>query len=492
MNRPTAEPPAPRFAGDRHEWEAVIGLEVHAQVTSESKLFSGADATFGAEPNRSVSLVDAGMPGMLPVPNRFCVQQAIRTGLGIGGTISRMSVFDRKNYFYPDLPQGYQISQYSDPVSVGGEVRVPLGPGAVRRVGIVRLHLEQDAGRSVHDEMPGLTLVDLNRAGVALMEIVTEPDLRGPEEAAAFVRELRSILRCLGTCSGNMEEGALRTDVNVSVRRPEESYGTRCEIKNVNSIRFVQQAVRHEVERQIRVRESGRAVEQETRLFDPSSGRTRAMRSKEDAHDYRYFPDPDLPPLRIPDEWIEEARASLPELPEARRRRLVEESGLPENDAATLAGDPGAAAYFDRLAQGRDPLLCANWILNELFGYLRRDSLSSDESPVSADALGGILDLLARKAISSKGAKEVFAEMWRGGGGANEIVERLQLSQLSDSDSIAEAVDKVIAANPAEVERVKAKPNLVGWFVGQVMRETGGRADPKQAQLLVRERLGLG
>ena len=358
--------------------------------------------------------------------------------------------------------------------------------------GSSRLHLEQDAGRSVHDREPGLTLIDLNRSGVPLMEIVTEPDLRSAEEAAAFVRELRSMLRYLGTCSGNMEEGSLRTDVNVSVRRPGDEYGTRCEIKNVNSIRFVQQAVRHEIQRQIALIESGGTVEQETRLFDPADGSTRAMRTKEDAHDYRYFPDPDLLPLELDEAWIEGLRSTLPEMPEAKRLRLVHDCGLPESDAATLAADPAAARFFDALAEGRDPALCANWVLNELFGYLRRDEVSIEEAPVPAAALGAILDLLRTGHISSKGAKDVFAEMWKNGGEPGEIVERLGLSQVTDADAIEAAVDRVIEANPDEAERARKKPNLAGWFVGQVMKETRGRADPKQASALVRKKLGLG
>ena len=489
---PIREASAPTFEGSTGTWEAVVGLEVHAQVVSESKLFSSAPASFGADPNQNVSLVDAAMPGMLPVLNRHCVEQAVRTGLGLGSRINRRSIFDRKNYFYPDLPQGYQISQYSDPVATGGEVRVQLKDGSTRRVGIVRLHLEQDAGRSVHDREPGLTLIDLNRSGVPLMEIVTEPDLRSAEEAAAFVRELRSLLRHLGTCNGNMEEGSLRTDVNVSVRHPGDDLATRCEIKNVNSIRFVQQAVRHEIRRQIAVIESGGTIQQETRLFDPVDGSTRAMRTKEDAHDYRYFPDPDLLPLDLDDEWIEGIRRALPELPEARRLRLTRECGLPGNDAATLAADPAVARYFDVLAANRDPGLCANWVINELFGHLRRDEVAIEDAPVPAPSLGAILDLLVAGRISSKGAKSVFAEMWRNGGDPEAIVERLGLSQVTDAGTIEAAVDRVIAANPGEVERVRKKPNLVGWFVGQVMKETRGRADPKQASALVRKKLGLG
>ncbi len=489
--RPPAEAPTPAYEGGTGLWEAVVGLEVHAQVVSKSKLFSSAPASFGARPNENVSLVDAAMPGMLPVLNRHCVEQAVRTGLGLGARINQRSIFDRKNYFYPDLPQGYQISQYSDPVSTGGEVRILLKDGSLRRVGIVRLHLEQDAGRSIHDREPGLTLIDLNRSGVPLMEIVTEPDLRSAEEAAAFVRELRSILRYLGTCTGNMEEGSLRTDVNVSVRRPGAELGTRCEIKNVNSIRFVQQAVRYEIRRQIALIESGETVEQETRLFDPTDGSTRAMRTKEDAHDYRYFPDPDLLPLELEKDWIEDIRSSLPELPEAKRTRLVQECGLPEGDAATLAADPEAAAYFDALASGRDPILCANWVLNELFGYLRREVVAIGDAPVAAPALGAILDLLQSGRISSKGAKDVFAEAWRNGGDPAEIVRRLGLVQVKDTGEIEAAVDRVIAANPDEAQRARKKPNLAGWFVGQVMRETRGRADPKQAIALVRKKLGL-
>lgn len=487
-----AEAAAPRIEGANGAWEMVIGLEIHAQVTSRSKLFSGAPTDFGAAPNGNVSLVDAAMPGMLPVLNRYCVEQAVRTALGLGSRINLHSVFDRKNYFYPDLPQGYQISQYSDPIAGAGQVRVDLPNGESRRVGIVRLHLEQDAGKSLHDQEPGVTLVDLNRTGVALMEIVTEPDLRSPEEAGEFVRKLRTILRYLGTCDGNMEEGSMRADINVSVRRPDSEYGTRCEIKNINSVRFLQQAIRFESSRQIEHLEAGGVVQQETRQFDPVTGRTRPMRTKEDAHDYRYFPDPDLLPLKLDPEWVENIRASLPELPDERKSRLVQSHGISETDASILVEEAATADYFEEAARGRDPFAAANWIVNELFGYLNRDRVSIEDCPVSALALGSILDLISEGTISGKIAKEVLGLVWSEGGDPEDIVRKRGMSQVRDETAIETAVDRVFAANPAEVARAQRKPSLAGWFVGQVMKETAGRADPKKVNALVRRKLGAG
>lgn len=482
---------APRLQGREGEWEMVIGLEVHAQIKSASKLFSGAATDFGANPNEQVSLVDAAMPGMLPVLNRFCVEQAVRSALGLGCEVQRRSVFDRKNYFYPDLPQGYQISQYSDPIAKGGEVLIETDAGT-RRVRLVRLHLEQDAGKSLHDQAPGTTLVDLNRTGVALMEIVSEPDMRSAEEAAAFVRKLRSLLRYLGTCDGNMEEGSLRADINVSVRRPDAPYGTRCEVKNLNSARFLQQAVRFEAERQIQLIEDGGTVEQETRLFDTGSGRTRSMRSKEDAQDYRYFPDPDLLPLVLDEAWIEGIRASLVELPDARRDRFVKDCGLSTTDAAVLVEEKATAEYYERASKGRDPLRVANWILHELFAYLNREKVAIEECPVTSDFLGQLVDLVENQTISGKIAKQVLEKTWSEGIAPAEIIEREGLAQVTDSSAIEETVDRVIEANPDEVERARKKPSLAGWFVGQVMKETKGRADPKQVNALVRSKLSLG
>lgn len=495
MNSPVTMAPtealAPTIEGADGTWETVIGIEVHAQILSQAKLFSGAAAAFGTPPNSSVSLVDAAMPGMLPVLNRFCVEQAVRSGLGLGCQINLRSVFDRKNYFYPDLPQGYQISQYSDPIATGGQVAVDLEDGDRRTVGIVRLHIEQDAGKSIHDQDPDVTLVDLNRTGVALMEVVTEPDLRSPAEAGLFLRKLRSIFRCLRTCDGNMQEGSLRADVNVSIRRPGAELGTRCEIKNLNSVRFLQQAIRSEAERQIELVESGGMVEQETRLFDTDTGQTRTMRSKEDAQDYRYFPDPDLPPLVLDESWVEEIRASLPELPDARRDRLIAECGLPPASAASIVEDVDIADYFEAVAEGRDPKMVANWLLNELLAFLNRDNVPITESPVSATALGSLLDMVAGGKVSGRSAKDVLALAWEEGGDPVAIVREQGLEQVTDAGEIEALVARIVADNPVEAERALNKPSLAGWFVGQVMRETRGRADPAQVNRLVREKLGI-
>ena len=472
-------------------WETVIGLEVHAQVASRTKLFSTAPVSFGEEPNQSVSLVDAAMPGMLPVLNRFCVEQAVRTALALGATVHPRSIFDRKNYFYPDLPQGYQISQYSDPIATGGGMEILTGPDGPRQIRIVRLHIEQDAGKSTHDREPGITLVDLNRAGVALMEIVTEPDLRTDEEAGALLRGLRAILRTLGTCGGNMERSELRADVNVSVRRLGAELGTRCEIKNLNSIRFMQQAIRFEAQRQIEILEEGGSIRQETRLFDPTSGRTRTMRGKEEAEDYRYFPDPDLPPLELDPAWIESIRASLPELPVARQARFVSELGLPAAQAAILAEDPVAAEYFEKTAQGREAKTAAHWIVNELFAHSNRTGTDIADCPVSPTQLGAIIDLTEAGTISGTTAKELLGIIWEEGGDPAELVAQRNLGQVTDTSALEADVERVLAANPEEVARAQKKPTLAGWFVGQVMKESGGRADPKQVGRLVREKLGI-
>jgi aspartyl-tRNA(Asn)/glutamyl-tRNA(Gln) amidotransferase subunit B len=489
MNAPVN--PKKLIKGALGDWEVVIGMEIHAQVTSRSKLFSGAPTAFGAEPNDNVSLVDAAMPGMLPVINRECVAQAVRTGLGLKAQINHRSVFDRKNYFYPDLPQGYQISQYKSPIVGEGEVTVDLPDGETIRVGIERLHLEQDAGKSLHDQHPSLSFVDLNRSGVALMEIVSKPDLRSSEEAKAYVTKLRTILRYLGTCDGDMEKGNLRADVNVSVRRPGEPFGTRCEIKNVNSIRFIGQAIETEARRQIAIIEEGGTIQQETRLFDPNKGETRSMRSKEEAHDYRYFPDPDLLPLEIDDAFIERLRAELPELPDAKKARFVSDFGLSAYDATVLVAERAAADYFEAVARGRDGKAAANWVINELFGRLNKEGRGIEDSPVSAAQLGAVIDLIADGTISGKIAKDLFEILWSEGGDPREIVERRGLKQVTDTGAIEAAVDQIIAANPDKVEQAKAKPTLLGWFVGQTMKATGGKANPAAVNALLKAKLGI-
>jgi aspartyl-tRNA(Asn)/glutamyl-tRNA(Gln) amidotransferase subunit B len=476
--------------GRTGKWEVVIGMEVHAQVAAKSKLFSGAATDFGAEPNTQVSLVDAAMPGMLPVINEFAVEQAVRTGLGLNAQINLSSVFDRKNYFYPDLPQGYQISQYPKPVVGQGKITIDLADGSSREVGITRLHLEQDAGKSLHDQHPKLTFIDLNRSGQALMEIVSEPDMRSSEEAGAYLKKLRSILRYLGTCDGNMEEGSMRADVNVSVRKPGEPYGTRCEIKNVNSIRFVQQAVEYEARRQIEILEDGGVIKQQTRLFDANRGETRAMRSKEEAHDYRYFPDPDLLPLELEAAWVEKIKAGLPELPDPKKARFTKEYGLSAYDAGVLAAEMAPATYYETVAKGRDPKIAANWIMGELFAVLNRQNLTIEQSPVSAEKLGGLLDLLADNTISGRIAKDVFAEMVETGKAAKDIVEEKGLKQITDTGPIETAADTVIAANPDQVAKFKAgNDKLIGWFVGQVMKATGGKANPQVVNEILRKKL---
>ena len=480
--------------GATGDWEIVIGMEVHAQVTSQAKLFSGASTAFGGEPNAHVSLIDAAMPGMLPVINEECIAQAVRTGLGLKAQINLRSVFDRKNYFYPDLPQGYQISQYKSPVVGEGEVVVDL-PEETIRVGIERLHLEQDAGKSLHDRHPTMSYVDLNRSGVALMEIVSKPDLRSSEDAKAYVMKLRSILRYLGTCDGDMEKGSLRADVNVSVRKPGAPLGTRCEIKNVNSIRFIGQAIEHEARRQIEIIEDGGAIEQETRLFDSVRGETRSMRSKEEAHDYRYFPDPDLLPLELTPEFVESLRTSLPELPDEKKHRFMADYALSAYDADVLVAERESAEFFEAVVRGgvgrRDAKTAANWVINELFGRLNKEGREIGASPVDAEQLGIILDLLADGTISGKIAKDVFEIVWTEGGDPRQIVDARGLKQVTDTGEIERAVDAIIAANPDKVEQAKTKPAVVGWFVGQVMKSSGGKANPQTVNTLLRGKLGV-
>jgi aspartyl-tRNA(Asn)/glutamyl-tRNA(Gln) amidotransferase subunit B len=494
-------PKVKTIAGAKHDWELVIGMEVHAQVSSNAKLFSGASTQFGAEPNSNVAFVDAAMPGMLPVINEYCVEQAVRTGLGLKADINLKSAFDRKNYFYPDLPQGYQISQLYHPIVGEGEVLVEMGDGTARMVRIERIHMEQDAGKSIHDMDPHMSFVDLNRTGVCLMEIVSRPDIRGPEEAAAYIAKLRQIMRYLGTCDGNMQNGNLRADVNVSICLPGayEKYqetqdfshlGTRCEIKNMNSMRFIQQAIEVEARRQIAIVEAGGTVDQETRLYDPDKGETRSMRSKEEAHDYRYFPDPDLLPLEIEQAWVDDIAAKLPELPDEKKARFIEAFGLTDYDASVLTAEVESAAYFEEVAKGRNGKLAANWVINELFGRLKKEDHEITDSPVSPAQLGGIIDLIASDAISGKIAKDLFEIVYTEGGDPAQIVEERGMKQVTDTGAIEAALDEIIAANPAQVEKAKVNPKLAGWFVGQVMKATGGKANPKAVNELVAQKLG--
>jgi aspartyl-tRNA(Asn)/glutamyl-tRNA(Gln) amidotransferase subunit B len=505
----TYETPKPKIvSGAKQDWELVIGMEVHAQVSSKAKLFSGASTRFGAEPNSNVSFVDAGMPGMLPVINEFCVAQTVRTGLGLKADINLRSAFDRKNYFYPDLPQGYQISQLYHPIVGEGEVLVEMGQNeagqpTARTVRIERIHLEQDAGKSIHDMDPAMSFVDLNRTGVALMEIVSRPDIRGPEEAAAYVSKLRLIMLYLGTCDGNMQNGNLRADVNVSVCRPGayEKYretgdhshlGTRCEIKNMNSLRFIQAAIDFEARRQIAILEGGGTVEQETRLYDPDNGETRSMRSKEEAHDYRYFPDPDLLPLELEQDWVDGIAAKLPELPDAKKARFMADHGLSDYDASVLTADLDAAHYFEAaVAEAGDGKAAANWVINELFGRLKKDDRDIADSPVSPAQLGGIIRLIKSGDISGKIGKDVFEIVYTEGGDPAQIVEDRGLKQVTDTGAIEKAVDEIMEANPAQVEKAKQNPKLAGWFVGQVMKATGGKANPKAVNEIVTAKLGL-
>ena len=487
--------------GQTGDWEIVIGMEVHAQVSSNSKLFSGASTEFGAEPNNQVSFIDAGMPGMLPVINAKCVEQAVRTGLGLKAKINLNSIFDRKNYFYPDLPQGYQISQYKNPIVGEGEVFIDLKDGSSIRVGIERLHLEQDAGKSLHDQSPDSSYVDLNRSGIALMEIVTKPHMRTSEEAAAFLKKLRAIVRYLGTCDGNMDEGSMRADVNVSVCRAGgydkfradgsfKHLGTRCEIKNVNSMRFIAQAVEYEARRQVEIIEGGGTIKQETRLFDSKQNETRSMRSKEEAHDYRYFPDPDLLPLTLEAAWVADIEKSLPELPDDKRARFIA-LGLSPYDASVLVAERELADYYEALAKGVDGKAAANWLNNEILGRLNRDSLSITDVPVSAAANNAIVAMVADGTISGKIAKDLLDIIWTEGGDPRQVVEARGLRQVTDTGAIDAAIEAVIAGNPDKVEEVKAKPKLAAWFVGQVMKQTGGKANPAVVNAALKKRLNL-
>lgn len=491
-----APDPKRLISGATGPWEVVIGMEVHAQVTSRSKLFSGASTAFGARPNANVSLIDAAMPGMLPVINMECVRQAVRTGLGLKAQINLRSVFDRKNYFYPDLPQGYQISQFQHPIVGEGKVTISVGPDSNGQfedivIGIERLHLEQDAGKSMHDQHPSMSFVDLNRSGIALMEIVSKPDLRSADEAKAYLAKLRTIVRYLGTCDGNMDEGSMRADINVSVRRPGEPFGTRCEIKNVNSIRFVGQAIDYEAQRQIAVLEDGGVIDQETRLFDAVKGQTRSMRSKEETHDYRYFPDPDLLPLEFDQSFVDTLSAALPELPDSKKNRLMADLGLSAYDASILVTEKAIADYFEAVAKGRDGKTAANWVINDLLGALNKTGLDIEKTPVSPEQLGAIIDLIKEQTISGKIAKDLFEIVWKEGGDPARIVEQRGMRQVTDTGAIEKAVDEVIAANPDKVAQAQAKPTLAGWFVGQVMKATGGKANPQTVNALVKEKLGI-
>ncbi|HEY2358183.1 MAG TPA: Asp-tRNA(Asn)/Glu-tRNA(Gln) amidotransferase subunit GatB [Phenylobacterium sp.] len=492
-----------QIEGRTGPWEMVLGLEVHAQVASNAKLFSGAAVGFGAGPNEQVSLVDAAMPGMLPVINRHCVEQAVKTGLGLKAQINLKSHFDRKNYFYPDLPQGYQISQYKHPIVGEGEVIVEHDDGSTFTVRIERLHLEQDAGKSLHDQDPGATYVDLNRAGTALMEIVSMPDMRSSEEAAAYVKKLRTILVYLGTCDGDMEKGNLRADVNVSVCRPGDyerfretgsfsHLGTRCEIKNVNSYRYIQQAIEYEARRQIEILEDGGKIDQETRLFDPGKGETRSMRSKEEAHDYRYFPDPDLLPLDLDPAWVKAIEATLPELPDAKKARLQSQYGLSAYDAGVLITEQARADFYEAAAKGRDAKLTANWVTNDLAARLTAGGHDIADSPIGPDGIAELVQLIEEGLISSKIAKDVFERMWAGEGRARQVVEKQGLQQVSDTGALDAIIDRLIAGNPGQAAQVKDKPQAIGWFVGQVMKETGGKANPGVINQLLRSKLGVG
>ena len=482
--------------GATGDWEMVIGLEVHAQVTSNSKLFSGASTEFGGDPNNQVSLVDAAMPGMLPVINEECVRQAVLTGLGLNARINLRSVFDRKNYFYPDSPQGYQISQYKSPIVGEGEVVLELAGGETATIGIERLHLEQDAGKLLHDQNPTMSLVDLNRCGVALMEIVSKPDIRSSEQAKAYVAKLRSILRYLGTCDGDMEKGSLRADVNVSVRKPGEPLGTRCEIKNMNSISFIGDAIEYEARRQIEILEDGGVVDQETRLYDPNKSQTRSMRSKEEAHDYRYFPDPDLLPLEFTQAYVDELKASLPELPDQKKARFIGAFALTPYDAGVLVSEHESAGFYEAVLsaladKGRDGKLAANWVINELFGRLNKEGRDITASPVSAAQLGAIVDLIGEGTISGKIAKDLFEIVWQEGGDPRALVETRGMKQVTDMGAIEKVVDDIIAANPDKVAQAQAKPQLIGWFVGQVMKSSGGKANPQSVNDLLKSKLGI-
>ena len=475
--------------GKTGDWEIVIGIEVHAQIISQSKLFSGSSTSFGSEHNTQVSFVDAGMPGMLPVINSVCVEQAVKTGLGLNAKINKFSIFDRKNYFYPDLPQGYQISQFEQPIVGEGKVIIDLEKGVEKEVRIERLHLEQDAGKSIHDQHPSYSYVDLNRSGVALMEIVSMPDMSSAEEAQAYIKKLRNIMKYLQTCDGNMEEGSLRADINVSVRKPGDELGTRCEIKNVNSIKFIGQAIEYEAKRQINLIESGESIKQQTRLFDPKKGQTRSMRSKEEAHDYRYFPDPDLLPLSFTDEFVEGIRKTLPELPDIRRKRFVEDFGLSPYDAGILVSEKETADFFEIASKNSNSKLVCNWIVGELFSILNKDSKSIQESPVTPENIGKLINLIDDGTITGRIAKDVFEIMIDSGDDPVSIVDSNDMRQVSDEGELDGIIEKIIQSNPDQVKSLEEKPNLMGWFVGQVMQETKGKANPKTVNELLNKKL---
>ena len=475
--------------GKTGDWELVIGIEVHAQIISNSKLFSGSSTSFGSDHNTQVSFIDAGMPGMLPVINSVCVEQAIKTGLGLNAKINNFSIFDRKNYFYPDLPQGYQISQFEQPIVGNGMITIDLDNGESKNVGIERLHLEQDAGKSLHDQHPSYSFVDLNRSGVALMEIVSMPDMRSPEEAQAYVKKLRNIMKYLQTCDGNMEEGSLRADINVSVRKPGDDLGTRCEIKNVNSIKFIGQAIVYEAKRQIDLIEKGSLVEQQTRLFDPKKGQTRSMRSKEESHDYRYFPDPDLLPLTFTDDFVEEIEKTLPELPDVRRKRFIEEYGLSSYDSNILVSEKETADYFEEAIKNSNPKLVCNWVIGELFSVLNKMNKSIENCPIKAKDLGELINLIDNETITGRIAKDVFEIMLDTGNDPISIVESNNMKQVNNSDEIEAIIDKIIESNPDQVNALSEKPNLIGWFVGQAMKETGGKANPKTVNEILNKKL---
>ena len=475
--------------GKTGDWELVIGIEVHAQIISNSKLFSGSSTSFGSDHNTQVSFIDAGMPGMLPVINSVCVEQAIKTGLGLNAKINNFSIFDRKNYFYPDLPQGYQISQFEQPIVGNGMITIDLDNGESKNVGIERLHLEQDAGKSLHDQHPSYSFVDLNRSGVALMEIVSMPDMRSPEEAQAYVKKLRNIMKYLQTCDGNMEEGSLRADINVSVRKPGDDLGTRCEIKNVNSIKFIGQAIVYEAKRQIDLIEKGSLVEQQTRLFDPKKGQTRSMRSKEESHDYRYFPDPDLLPLTFTDDFVDEIKKTLPELPDDRRKRFIQEYGLSSYDSNILVSEKETADYFEEAIKNSNPKLVCNWVIGELFSVLNKMNKSIENCPIKAKDLGELINLIDNETITGRIAKDVFEIMLDTGNDPISIVESNNMKQVNNSDEIEAIIDKIIESNPDQVNALSEKPNLIGWFVGQTMKETGGKANPKTVNEILNKKL---
>ena len=475
--------------GNKHSWEVILGLEVHAQISSKSKLFSSSSTKYGAEPNSQVSLVDAGMPGALPVINKYCIEQAIKTGLGLNAVINKKSIFDRKNYFYPDLPQGYQISQFEFPIVGKGFIQISTDHGE-RKIGITRLHLEQDAGKSIHDQDAENSFIDLNRSGCALMEIVSEPDLRSSKEAGEYVKKLRTILQYIGSCDGNMERGNLRADVNVSVRLPETELGTRCEIKNVNSIKFIQMAIEYEAKRQIDILESGGQVKQETRLFDPSKIQTRSMRGKEESHDYRYFPDPDLPPLLISSDLIESLRKTLPELPDKKKERFIQNYNLKEYDANILTSERIISDFFEKLVVGRNPKLVVSWLTVELFSYLNKKNLTLKNSNISVEKLGSLIDLVADGTISNRQAKEIFEEFLESDKTAKEIVDEKGLVQISDISEIKTLIDSVISQNTKMVEEYKSgKDRLFGFFVGQIMKLSKGKANPKVVNQVLKEQL---